>query len=56
MTNQQELRPSAAPLPAAPPCPNCNIPARYLTSLFDIKQDRNVLIYKCDRCREEVWK
>jgi len=43
-----------APQPG-PPCPQCKMPARYFTSLLDVKRNRSVLIYRCDGCREEIW-
>jgi hydrogenase maturation factor len=39
-----------------PSCPNCKTPSRYITSMLDVKRDRSVLIYRCDSCREEIWR
>jgi len=46
--------PPRAPQPG-PTCPNCKTAAKFFTSVFDMKSDRTIQIYKCERCRDEVW-
>ncbi len=38
-----------------PPCPKCKTPARYMTSILDVQQNRSVPIYRCDPCGQEIW-
>jgi hypothetical protein len=46
---------SGRPQPG-PPCPKCRMPARFLTSVLDVGRDRQVLVYRCDTCHEEIWR
>ena len=36
-------------------CPACAEPARYMTSILDVKRDRLVRIFRCDPCKKEIW-
>jgi transposase-like protein len=38
-----------------PRCPSCAAPARRLTSILDVKNNRSIQIFRCDSCRKEVW-
>jgi hypothetical protein len=58
MSSEQQAGPSTRPgqhYQPAPACPKCERDTRRLTSIFDVKRDRSVLIFRCDACREEVW-
>ena len=37
-------------------CPRCVVPARFITSLLDVKQGKIVQVYRCDPCQKEIWK
>ncbi len=50
-----ELSSSRAPQ-LGPPRPKCKLPARYITSILDVKRDRAVMVYRCAPCGEEIWK
>ena len=36
-------------------CPTCTTPARYMTSILDVKRDRLVRLFRCDPCKKEIW-
>jgi hypothetical protein len=38
-----------------PACPKCERGTRCLMSIFDVRRDCSVVIYRCDSCREDVW-
>ncbi len=43
-------------LQQGPPCPKCHAPARFVTSVLDIRLDKQVLVYRCDSCQDEIWR
>ncbi|WP_256809417.1 hypothetical protein [Bradyrhizobium sp. Bra64] len=56
MSETREAEPlSPRPSQWGPSCPKCQAPSRFTTSILDLKNDRPVQIYRCDRCREEIW-
>jgi uncharacterized protein with PIN domain len=38
-----------------PRCPSCAAPARFNMSLLDVKRDKSVRLYRCDRCQKIIW-
>ncbi|MCK1655427.1 hypothetical protein IVA88_28940 [Bradyrhizobium sp. 149] len=58
MSNEQQAWPATSPgrhYQPGPACPKCETATRCLTSVFDVRRDRSILIYRCDACREDVW-
>lgn len=56
MPEIRQVAPSPRPPQEGPACPTCDKPARYLSSILDLKNDQMVPIYRCDECQHEVWK
>jgi len=52
--NEAPQLPSGRPQ-AGPPCPKCSTPARFVTSVLDVKRDRQVMVFRCDPCGDEIW-
>ncbi|MBM7484187.1 MULTISPECIES: hypothetical protein [Bradyrhizobium] len=58
MSSEQQAGPATRPdqyYEPGPACPKCERGTRCLTSIFDVRRERSVLIYRCDSCREDVW-
>ncbi|MET4477489.1 hypothetical protein ABIB66_002016 [Bradyrhizobium sp. F1.13.3] len=58
MSSEQQAGPATWPdhqYKSGPACPKCERGTRCLTSIFDVRCDCSILIYRCDSCREEVW-
>lgn len=53
-SEQQATRPDQHYKPG-PACPKCERGTRCLTSIFDVRRDCSILIYRRDSCREDVW-
>ncbi|EIG62070.1 hypothetical protein Bra1253DRAFT_06950 [Bradyrhizobium sp. WSM1253] len=57
MSSEQQAGPATRPdhYKPRPACPKCERDTRCLTSIFDVRRDCSILIYRCDSCREDVW-
>jgi hypothetical protein len=58
MSSEQQAGPARWPdhqYKSGPAGPKCERGTRCLTSIFDVRRDCSILIYRCDSCREEVW-
>lgn len=55
MTERNEAKAATSSPVPAPLCPICAAPARFVTSMLDLRHDRPILIYRCDSCRDEGW-
>ncbi|WP_426611280.1 hypothetical protein [Bradyrhizobium sp. McL0616] len=36
-------------------CPACAQVLRLMSSMLDVKSDRTVRLYQCDKCGERIW-
>ncbi len=58
MSSEQQAGPATRPdhhYKPRPACPKCERDTRCLTSIFDVRRDCSILIYRCDSCDEDVW-